>query len=191
MAEKSFDQATIAEIVRRANLTAGAFYARFVDKDALLRHLEERLENEIGALFGRAYDVNRWEAMPPVEVMGVLIGELVHLYNSRRAVLRALVLRSHSDPQLKQRLRALTRDNLRKIVSLVATGTSTKHENPELALEFCLLAIQSVLREAILFRETWRGGEPLPESVLTDELTRLVVSYLNSERISRSRHRPR
>ena len=48
--EKSFDEATVAEIAARAGLTVGAFYARFEDKEALLRHLEELLFDEMRAL---------------------------------------------------------------------------------------------------------------------------------------------
>ena len=39
VAEKSFEDASVSEIVRRANSSVGAFYARFEDKDAVLRVL--------------------------------------------------------------------------------------------------------------------------------------------------------
>src|SRR2546430_7916872 len=40
--EKSFTEATLAEIMERAGVTVGAFYRRFPDKDALLHLLDER-----------------------------------------------------------------------------------------------------------------------------------------------------
>ena len=39
LAEKAFGEATLAEIMDRAGVTVGAFYRRFPDKNALLRHL--------------------------------------------------------------------------------------------------------------------------------------------------------
>ena len=41
--EKSFLELSINEIVSRAGSSVGSFYARFDDKDALLRCLSERL----------------------------------------------------------------------------------------------------------------------------------------------------
>ena len=40
--EVGFEGATVAEIVRRADSSVGAFYTRFKDKDALLRCLIDR-----------------------------------------------------------------------------------------------------------------------------------------------------
>src|SRR6185369_9416131 len=61
LADKSFSEATLAEIVDRAGVTVGAFYRRFPDKDALLHHLDERFFSE---MHGRAEDLldpNRWQ----------------------------------------------------------------------------------------------------------------------------------
>ncbi len=35
--ERSFEEITVADIVERADRTVGSFYARFQDKDAVLR----------------------------------------------------------------------------------------------------------------------------------------------------------
>ena len=42
LVEKAFGEATLAEIMERAGVTVGAFYRRYPDKNALLRHLDER-----------------------------------------------------------------------------------------------------------------------------------------------------
>ena len=45
--EGTFDQATIAEVVRRAGTSVVAFYARFLDKQALLFTLEARALEDV------------------------------------------------------------------------------------------------------------------------------------------------
>ena len=50
--EKSFTEATLAEIMERAGVTVGAFYRRFPDKDALLHLLDEQYVAAIAALGG-------------------------------------------------------------------------------------------------------------------------------------------
>src|SRR5688572_1885607 len=48
--EKSFSEATLAEIMDRAGVTVGAFYRRFPDKDALLHLLDNRFFAELHEL---------------------------------------------------------------------------------------------------------------------------------------------
>jgi AcrR family transcriptional regulator len=43
LAERRFEEATVAELVRRAGSSVGAFYARFGSKEALFHELDERL----------------------------------------------------------------------------------------------------------------------------------------------------
>ena len=42
LAEKPFDEASVAEITRRAGTSVGAFYGRFPDKESLLDCFDER-----------------------------------------------------------------------------------------------------------------------------------------------------
>lgn len=176
--EKSFDEATVAEIAARAGLTVGAFYARFEDKEALLRHLEELLFDEMRALVADvALRADRRESAP-AELVGDLVAALGGVYRSSRAVCRALVLRSRTDAPLRERLRALNRENIGKIVSALAASGSIDHAEPEKALEFALLAERSVLREAILFGEGFALGRGWDDEALLEETTRMIVRYL-------------
>src|SRR5215472_9529683 len=100
LAEKSFDDATISEIARRAGLTIGAFYARFHDKDALLRELEIRMDEEFVALVDRTLRDEAWMRLPLEVALDRYHLDLVDIYQRRRAIARALVLRSHTDAAL-------------------------------------------------------------------------------------------
>ena len=62
LAEKAFGEATLAEIMERAGVTVGAFYRRYPDKNALLRHLDERFFAEMLAKGVELFDPARWPA---------------------------------------------------------------------------------------------------------------------------------
>ena len=61
LTEKAFGEATLAEIMERAGVTVGAFYRRYPDKNALLRHLDERFFGEMLVVSGDLLDPARWE----------------------------------------------------------------------------------------------------------------------------------
>jgi Transcriptional regulator len=84
LGEKSFDDATINEIVMRAGLTIGAFYARFHDKDSLLRELEARMNAEFVMLVDESLSPERWDGLTLEETMNLHHLALVKLYQRRR-----------------------------------------------------------------------------------------------------------
>src|SRR5690606_39322678 len=59
--ERAFEDITVSDIVRRAERTVGSFYARFEDKDAVLRLLLDRLDARIRDLVRAFCDPVRWE----------------------------------------------------------------------------------------------------------------------------------
>ena len=178
LAEKSFDDATISEIARRAGLTIGAFYARFHDKDALLRELEARMDEEFVALVDRTLRDEAWKRLPLEAALDHYHLALVDLYQRRRPIARALVLRSHTDAALKKRLEAVNVANLPRVAKHFLRRTEIRHPQPEKAVRFALLAVRSLCREVVLFREGWPGGKPPSAPELARELTRLFVGYL-------------
>src|SRR5206468_8661548 len=62
IAEHGVASVTVSEVVRRAESSVGAFYARFPDKDALLATLHERSCVEALATAELALDSKRWES---------------------------------------------------------------------------------------------------------------------------------
>jgi AcrR family transcriptional regulator len=177
MEEKSFDDATIEEIVSRAGLTTGAFYARFRNKEALFRHLEDRMTSEFVAIFSEV-TAAPGAAARGAELLRRIIAVWAREYVRRRSVARALVLRSHTDAQIHGRLQNLNRLNHARTFRVLGRESAIRHPNRALAIDFALLAARSVLRETILFREVWPGRPPLDEDGLVRELTRMTLAYL-------------
>src|ERR1044071_6306963 len=80
LAEKAFGEATLAEIMERAGVTVGAFYRRYPDKNALLRHLDERFFGEMLAKGQELFDPARWAGASARDVIDALSLEAVEVY---------------------------------------------------------------------------------------------------------------
>src|SRR3954471_10460908 len=82
--EKSFTEATVAEIMIRAGVTVGAFYRRFPDKDALLHFLDERFFNEVGERGEALLDAERWRGASTADFLTEVARAAVELYLGHR-----------------------------------------------------------------------------------------------------------
>ena len=135
--EKSFTEATLAEIMERAGVTVGAFYRRFPDKDALLHLLDERFFHEMQDRAGELLDPKHWRGASIAEILSEFSRTAVDVYSTRRGVARSLFLRARVDPVIQatarqvnarciELLRALLLDPIRR--------AEITHPDPERAL---------------------------------------------------------
>src|SRR5512143_476146 len=77
IAEKGHQAVSIPEIARRAHSSVGGFYARFRDKNELLRALEERHFIELMARVERLADPTRWAGAETAAIVEAGVSELV------------------------------------------------------------------------------------------------------------------
>lgn len=181
LGERQFEQASVAEIVRRARSSVGAFYARFADKDALLAYINERLFEEGRQLWDEFLAPERWQERGTAEIVEAVVSRLVERRRANRGLLRALSLyaRSRPDPAFSSHARAMNRHVHRKLAELLlARPREIAHPDPEQAIAFGLLMVDGATREAILFGEAARlPGKP-NDAVLARELAAAWIAYL-------------
>lgn len=175
----SFDDMTIADVASNAHVTIGAFYARFRDKEALLHQLEQRMNEDFLTL-----NQENAEDLEHVTFDGMVLSHhrrLISVYRRRRGIARALVLRSHRDGALKRRIERLNQRNLPVFARAIRKHARLSHPHPDRAIRFALVAVRSICREVVLFRESWPGSAPVSDDELARELTRQFISYLGVE----------
>ncbi|HKB71051.1 MAG TPA: helix-turn-helix domain-containing protein [Thermoanaerobaculia bacterium] len=180
LAERRFEEATVAELVKRAGSSVGAFYARFGNKEALLRELDERLF-EAGRTSWRDFLADeRWERAGAGEILDAFVGRLVAKRRERRGLLRALVLHARANPgsDFAKRSVRLNRRLVGRITEmLLARRGDMGHPRPEEAVPFALQIADSVTRDAIVFEE----GALAPkrsDRALEADLTRVIRLHL-------------
>ena len=179
--EKSFTEATLAEIMERAGVTVGAFYRRFPDKDALLHHLDERFFTEMRDLADDLLDAARWDGAPFSRVVTQLTSVAVPTYRMRRGLLRTLFIRARSDGKIQASARELHGRFLDRLRTLAESRQSEiGHPMPIAAVELGFRMLIGQLRELVVFGESWPSDPGLSDDELSHELARSYLGYLGA-----------
>jgi AcrR family transcriptional regulator len=179
--EKSFGEATLAEIMERAGVTVGAFYRRFPDKDALLHLLDNRFFGELHTLAGEALSEAKWQTATVPEIVNGFTEIAVQLYRARRGLLRSLFLRARTDPVIAQSAREVNREYIERLRALLlARRDQLNHPVPSRAVELGFMIFVGALRETILFGEVWPTPQTVVDEGLPKELARAYLAYLGA-----------
>ncbi len=194
IAAKGVDDAPIAEIVRRAGSSVGAFYTRFRDKDGLVHALYERYYEQAVATADESLDPARWEGAGIAEILSAVIRFLVSIYRDQVGLIRAFVVRNHTRPEFQARQERLSHHvNERLSALLLARADEIRHPDPGTGAAFGLTLVLSTLESTILFGEM-RSVLTLSDDALAAELTRACLAYLGvplPEPDARSRRKTR
>lgn len=177
--EKSFSEATLAEIMERAGVTVGAFYRRFPDKDALLHHLDERFFAQMRDLADELLSPARWDGAPLSQVIAQLAAVAVPVYRHRRGLLRTLFIRARSDTKIQESSRELHGRLLEHLRVLAeARREEIEHPNPVAAVALGFRLFMGGLRECVIFGEVWPSDTGLTDEEFAHELARAYLGYL-------------
>ena len=178
LAEKAFGEATLAEIMERAGVTVGAFYRRYPDKNALLRHLDERFFGEMLARSEELLDPARWEQATARQVIEEMTRQAVEVYSARRGLLRSLFLRARTDTVLQQSALHVNEQFISKLRAvLMPLRAQIDHPDPERAIELGFMMMIGALRELVVFGEIW-PAPPAHTPALAAEVARMFCGYL-------------
>jgi AcrR family transcriptional regulator len=188
VAEKGFEDATVAEVARLAESSVGAFYARFHDKNGLLYALYERYLEQAMATTDVALDPARWEGTPIPVLLRAVVRFLVEVYRERAGLIRAFVLRNHVDPEFRarqERLSHYVNDGLSRL--LRARAAEIRHPDPARAATFGLTMAVNTIESAVLFGELRSSALTLSDDELAAELIRAFLAYLGAADPPRAR----
>lgn len=179
--EKSFGEATLAEIMEKAGVTVGAFYRRFPDKDALLHLLDKRFFSELHDLAQESLGDARWDGATAPQIVNAFTETAVQVYRARRGLLRSLFLRARTDPVIMKTARDANARYIERLRSLLmARADQLHHPNPERAVELGFMILVGALRETVLFGEVWPNPHGVVDDDLPKELARAYLSYLGA-----------
>lgn len=179
--QKSFTEATLAEIMEQAGVTVGAFYRRFPDKDALLHLLDERFFRELQDRADELLDPGHWRGATVSEILTEFARTAVAVYTAKRGVARSVFLRARVDPVLQatgRQVNAHYIERLRALLLEPSRRSQVTHPNAERAIALGFMMFFGALRETTVFGEVWPDHDELVGKNLGDEMARLYLAYL-------------
>ncbi|MCC6640013.1 MAG: TetR/AcrR family transcriptional regulator [Deltaproteobacteria bacterium] len=179
IAEKGLADASIPEIVRRAGSSVGGFYARFRDKNGLLRALEERFFLDLGRRLDALADPARWRRAPVTAIVAACAEEVVTVVRARHHLITAFLYRGIQDPDFRRdALRFRRRVSERVSALLLGRRAEFAHPQPELAIDLGVQAALALMLQDAVYGETRAAGRALGRPALVRELTRSFLAYL-------------
>ncbi len=175
-----FDDLSVEELVREAQVSIGSFYARFADKTALLYALCDRYFAGLEALLPDR-EAEQLASAPLAERVRRIVTGQVERFRRRRGLLRALSMYARLHPEFSTPAfvtqQASGVDRLARL--LLGNGAEIRHSEPSAAVQMGLFFVSAVCREKILYDQnpharTLRAGD----RQLAAELTRMLLAYL-------------
>jgi len=178
--EKGAGDVSIPDIVARAGSSVGGFYARFRDKDELLRALEERFLGEMRDVLGRLAAPERWHDAGIPEIVRAGVATLLEVFRERRALLVTFMARAARGQaaELEQVLGFRREVSARFVALLHARRESLAHPEPDVAVDLAVQLVFGLMHQMIVFGEVRVGDRRLGEPELARELVRSVLGYI-------------
>lgn len=178
--EVGFEKATIAEIAKRADSSVGAFYARFSDKDALLRCLLDRFVFEAKATMDLAMRTELWGEASAMTMCTQLLTFLSKVLQERRLFVVALTKASMDDASFADFRGALSMHAAVGLGQLVEER-DVRMRGHELARAMRVVSwvALSVLETTCVQSQPTLGGVSHEEFLA--ELGTMIVAYLGLE----------
>jgi len=177
--EKGHAAVSIPEIARRAGSSVGGFYARFRDKNELLRALEERHFIEVWQRLEALADARRWQNARTADIVEAAVAELVTVTRERRRLIAAFLVSAMQDRVIREGgLRFRRRIEERISALLLSRRAEMNHPEPALAIDLAIQTAFAVMNQHVLLEETEVGGRALSDDDLRRELTTMFLRYV-------------
>lgn len=176
--ERSFEAIGVNDIVKRAQSSVGAFYARFQSKDAVLHSLHERYAEEARATAERALDPETWDGVPLVEVVERFCDFVVQAQEAKAGLRRALLIASAHDELHRARsveVSTFVTACIRRL--LEQRKSELGHPDVVVAADFVHRVVFSVLDQELVFGAQ-PAGQRLAHEEKVRELTHALIGYL-------------
>ncbi len=177
--EKGLADVSIPEIVRRAGSSVGGFYARFRDKDELLRALEERFFRRLDERVEELADPAYWGRAGTAAIVASCMHELVATYRAENNMINAFLLRAARDVEIRDEgMRFRQRVSARISDLLLTRRGEIGHPDPAVAIDLGIQLAFGLMLQNVIFGELRAGSRVLGDAAIEVELTRNFIAYL-------------
>ncbi len=183
--EKGIDKATVADIARRGDSSVGAFYSRFADKEALLKCVLQRFNDQALATAEAVLEPSRWATVDFRDALEAMMHFMLEMLRERRQLVLALMTRAPTDPQLSAFGEHLQTTITRLMHALIEhRHHQLGHHDPETAIQLAVWLVLSAVENRTIHERPnaapASGCAPrLADETVAKEVTEMVMRYLD------------
>jgi len=181
--EEGFDAFTIQDVSQRADVSVGAIYARFGNKESLLRavhrHVMESLRPEhqaVAAVDGRPATGAR-------EVIVSAVRMVAEIFRGNEKLLRAFMHLGAVDDEISRRGSDMSTDLARQFAATVlAHRDEITHRHPETGVDVAFRMAYCTFARQVMYGPTFESDRPIDWDDLVSEVGAACAAYLLQER---------
>lgn len=184
MVEGGIEAVTVQEVIARAGVGAGTFYARFDGRESLIRYLHELEWGEGEAWWAAFLGEDRWEGWTLPALVGEVARVLVRTHFAREPVLRALWTRAVARPAdgIMERTAEWDAAFVESVAARLAERSGEiGHPNPHRAARLAAFQLLTTLRGHLFFPDSLVLESRFSLEELIVELTCSVLGYLQAD----------
>jgi AcrR family transcriptional regulator len=189
LAEKPFEEITMAELARRSRIAVTSIYARFENKQALVLAAHERHRDEMILQIDKLLDPARWVGASLETIVRQVMPRILADRRPRLPLLRAALL--VNDREVYERAAQIMRHVSERMETLLHPRLDwIAAPERERAIDFALRAVVSVMQQRLVFGDIEPARFTLNETELSDRLADLFLGALTLSRgVGRRRRR--
>lgn len=179
--ENPFSEVSISNIVKKANSSAGSFYARFEDKNALMHALHQRFVERAFAQTQEAMSDLQGEKQPLEKVVARIIDGVVDIYLGHRGVIRAAMIEALVDDQYAHRAFGLM-NKVSVLMASVVEAEGLSQEDLCQKMENGVRTLTAILEQQLFFDAVLQKHRKLGDensALNPDRLARVFLASAN------------
>ena len=177
--EQPFDDITVAKIVQRAERTVGSFYARFSDKDALVRTLAQNVANELVKDMSVKFAPDQWATTPIEDLMRAAVGASATIFHRYSHIVRAaLVLAARDEDARAFRQRNYLAMGHAFLAALRHHGVENTNDPSDKAIHDTIEVVTSLLDTRLMYAHEWQQDAILDLEAEIDDITTIALRVL-------------
>jgi AcrR family transcriptional regulator len=188
--EKGFEGFTIQDVSQRADVSVGAIYARFGNKESLLRAVHKAAMDSLQPEHEAVAAADTRPTKPAREVIVDAVHTVAGIFRGNEKLLRAFMHLGAVDAEISRRGSESSIDLARQFATTVlAHRKEIKHPAPELAVDVAFRMAYCTFARQVMYGPAFESEQAIAWDELVDEVGTACAAYLLEERAPKSRKR--
>src|SRR3954447_22619430 len=188
--EQGFDAFTIQDVSRRSDVSVGAIYARFGNKESLLRAVHRHAMDAIQPEHEAVAAADGRPDTPVHEVIVAAVGTVAGIFRGNEKLLRAFMHLGAVDDEISRRGSEGSIDLSRQFATTVlAHRDELAHPDPQTGVDVAFRMAYCTFARQVMYGPAFESDRPIDWDELVDEVGAACAAYLLQERTPKRRKR--
>jgi len=177
--EKGFEGFTIQDVSQRADVSVGAIYARFGNKETLLRAVHQASMDSLRPEHEAVAAVDAKPAKPAREVIVDAVGTVAGIFRGNEKLLRAFMHLGAVDDEISRRGSEVSIDLAQQFAAtILAHRQELAHPDPETAVDVAYRIAYCTFARQVMYGPAFESDRPIDWEALVDEIGAACAAYL-------------